>query len=536
MSVEFDFGGEVVWRPTPEILEQANLTRFMRMHDVETFETLLERSSQQVEWFTEAVLDYLQVRFRVPYDRILDLSRGIAWPRWCSGGVMNIVDNCLDKHLHTQTAGRLAMAWEGEEGTSAELTYGELAREVNRAANALRALGLRKGDAIGLFMPMTPEVVIALLAIAKIGAVILPLFSGYGAGAIASRLADAGARALFTADGFYRRGAIIGMKETADAAAARVPTLEHMIVLRRTGAQTDMRPGRDHWWHEFVETQSDEAQTEATSAEDLLMIIYTSGTTGRPKGAVHTHCGFPIKAAQDMAFGTDIHPGDRLYWMSDMGWMMGPWLVFGALLLGSSFVIYDGALMGFALYDQVSSENARLAFAVPNATGEAPAWSPDGEHLVFPEIVLLPETVLGADSVEERPPQFFSHLQRVAVGGGAQVDLSGDENLLVEDTGPAYSPEGTWIAFSRRSLDLDTWTLGRQIWRMRSDGANPTPLTAQAELNHGGLAWSPDGTRLAYVLFDQVNPSEPAEIWWRWADGRDGGLIVGGGYGPKWIP
>ena len=343
MSVEFDFGGEVVWRPTPEILEQANLTRFMRMYDVETFETLLERSSQQVEWFTEAVLDYLQVRFRVPYDRILDLSRGIAWPRWCSGGVMNIVDNCLDKHLHTQTAGRLAMAWEGEEGTSAELTYGELAREVNRAANALRALGLRKGDAIGLFMPMTPEVVIALLAIAKIGAVILPLFSGYGAGAIASRLADAGARALFTADGFYRRGAIIGMKETADAAAARVPTLEHMIVLRRTGAQTDMRPGRDHWWHEFVETQSDEAQTEATSAEDLLMIIYTSGTTGRPKGAVHTHCGFPIKAAQDMAFGTDIHPGDRLYWMSDMGWMMGPWLVFGALLLGSSFVIYDGA-------------------------------------------------------------------------------------------------------------------------------------------------------------------------------------------------
>lgn len=343
MSVEFDFGGEVVWRPTPEILEQAHLTRFMQMHDIKTFGGLLERSGKEVEWFTEAILSYLEIRFRVPYDRILDLSQGVAWPRWCPGGVMNIVDNCLDKHLDTPTARRLALIWEGEEGTTVELTYAELATEVSRAANALRSLGLQKGDAIGLFMPMTPEVVIALLAIAKIGGVILPLFSGYGAGAIASRLADAGARALFTADGFYRRGEIVGMKGTADAAADRVPSLQHVIVLRRTGAQADMRPGRDHWWHEVVHTQPDTAETEATSAEDLLMIIYTSGTTGSPKGAVHTHCGFPIKAAQDMAFGTDVHPGDRLYWMSDMGWMMGPWLVFGALLLGASFIIYDGA-------------------------------------------------------------------------------------------------------------------------------------------------------------------------------------------------
>jgi acetyl-CoA synthetase len=343
VSSEFDFSGEIVWRPSPDIVEQANLTHFMRMHDIESFDSLLERSARDVAWFTEAVVDFLGIRFRRPYDRIVDLSRGIAWPRWCPGGVMNITDSCLDRHIENRAGQTLALIWEGEEGRSMELSYAELALEVNRAANALRSLGLGKGDSIGLFMPMTPEVVIALLAIARIGAVTLPLFSGYGAGAVASRLADAEAKALITADGFFRRGQVVPMKQTADAAAARVPSLRHMLVVRRAGNKVDMQSGRDRWWDERLEKQSDKAETEATSAEDLLMIIYTSGTTGRPKGAVHTHCGFPIKAAQDMAFGMDVHPGDRIHWMTDMGWMMGPWLVFGALLLGGTCVIYDGA-------------------------------------------------------------------------------------------------------------------------------------------------------------------------------------------------
>jgi acetyl-CoA synthetase len=190
---------------------------------------------------------------------------------------------------------------------------------------------------------MTPEIVVALLAIAKIGAVILPLFSGYGSGAVASRLVDAEAKALFTADGFFRRGKAVWMKPIADEAAAQVPSLKHMIVFKRAGIDVPFDPQRDHWWHTLVASQPVEAPTEVTQAEDPLMIIYTSGTTGRPKGAVHTHCGFPVKAAQDMAFGTDLHPGQRLYWITDMGWMMGPWLAFGALLLGSTLIIYDGA-------------------------------------------------------------------------------------------------------------------------------------------------------------------------------------------------
>jgi acetyl-CoA synthetase len=190
---------------------------------------------------------------------------------------------------------------------------------------------------------MVPEIAIALLAIAKIGGMIVPLFSGYGEGAVASRLNDAGAVALFTADGMLRRGKKLPIKPVADAAAAAVPSLRHMLVVRRVGIDVSMTTGRDHWWHELVGSQSDEAEAAATSAEDPVMLIYTSGTTGRPKGAVHTHCGFPVKAAQDLAHGFDLGPHDVLHWVTDMGWMMGPWEIFGALILGATVVLYDGA-------------------------------------------------------------------------------------------------------------------------------------------------------------------------------------------------
>lgn len=343
MSSQFDFGGEIVWRPAPAQIERAHLTEFMRRYQLASFDDLLSRSTSDVAWFTNALLDYLDLQFYEPYEQVVDLSGGIQTPRWCVGGKMNIVHNCVEKWLATSGGERLAVAWEGEEGTLRSLTYRELNTQVNKTANALRSLGLGKGDAVGLFMPMTPEIVIALLAIAKIGAIILPLFSGYGAGAIVSRLNDAGAKALFTADGAYRRGKAVAMKAIADEAAAQIPTLEHMIVQQRTGQVISMTPGRDHGWEDLIAPQPVEAATEITAAEDVLMLIYTSGTTGKPKGAVHTHCGFPVKAAQDMAFGTDVHAGDTIYWMTDMGWMMGPWLVFGSLLLGATCFLYDGA-------------------------------------------------------------------------------------------------------------------------------------------------------------------------------------------------
>jgi acetyl-CoA synthetase len=351
MSEAFNFGGQMVWRPTPDYTEGAHLSHFMRLHRIDTFEELMHRSTSEIGWFTEAVLNYLDIRFYQPYAQVVDLERGIAWPRWCVDGKLNIIHNCLDKYIGTLTENQTAMIWEGESGETRSLTYGELYRQVNQAANALRSLGLGKGDAIGLFMPMIPQIVVALLAIAKIGGIILPLFSGYGEGAVATRLEDAGARALFTADKFFRRGKAVAMLPVAEAAARLTPTLEHLIVLHHSslashGIAANRTPSaryQVHGWEELIPIQPEEAETEWTAAEDTLMVIYTSGTTGRPKGAVHTHCGFPVKAAQDMAFGTDLHPGQRLYWMTDMGWMMGPWLVLGALILGGTLFLYDGA-------------------------------------------------------------------------------------------------------------------------------------------------------------------------------------------------
>ncbi len=339
----FEFGGEIVWRPTPDLIANSNLKRFMDRHGLAAFDELMRRSTSDVAWFWEAVLQQLGVEFYTPYSQVVDVSRGIAWPEWCVGGEMNIVHNCLDKYAGTPTDDRIALRWEGEEGPVRTWTYAELRGEVNQAANALRALGLGKGDAIGVFMPMTPEIVVALLAIVKIGGIFLPLFSGFGAQAIASRLADADAKALFTADGMVRRGQRVPMKPTADEAVAHVPTLRHVIVLQRTGGDVPWNPARDRWWRDLIGAQPSDAATERTRAEDPLMIIYTSGTTGRPKGAVHTHCGFPIKSAQDMLHGLDLHPDETLYWITDMGWMMGPWLVFGTLLIGATMMLYDGA-------------------------------------------------------------------------------------------------------------------------------------------------------------------------------------------------
>jgi len=340
----FPFGQEVVWEPDPDVVAESNLRQFMDQHNIPDLDALHARSTENVGWFWEAVLDDLNIQFYQDYDQIVDLSDGIQYPTWCVGGQMNIVHNLLDKWQGTPVEDRVALRWEGEGGFTETLTYGELHRRVCRCANALREMGLGKGDRIGLYMPMTPEIVIAFLAIVKIGGILLPLFSGYGVGAIVTRLQGADAKALFTADGFARREKPIQMKETADQAVKQCPTVEHVIVHRHLGRDdVPMADGRDVFWADAMAGHDDEAYTERTAAEDEVMIIYTSGTTGPPKGTVHTHCGFPIKGAQDMYHPMDLKPGETMYWMSDMGWMMGPWLVFGTLTIGATMVLYDGA-------------------------------------------------------------------------------------------------------------------------------------------------------------------------------------------------
>ena len=340
---QFEFGGAIAWRPTSEQIAESRLTAFMKKHGLSNFNELMARSTTDLEWFWRAVLDDLGIEFYEPYSRVIDLSPGIARPSWCVGGRMNIVHNCLERWMGTPTEHRPALHWEGEEGTTRSLTYAELLREVNRAAGGLRALGVKPGDRVALFMPMCPELVVAFFAAIKIGGIVLPLFSGYGADAVTTRLRDAGVKVLITADGFWRRGQAVRMKEVADVSVAAAPSVEHVVVARRLGIDVSMRP-LDLRWSDLLADRPDTCATERTGADDPLMIIYTSGTTGRPKGAVHSHCGFPVKTAQDMVHCFDVRAGETMYWVSDMGWMMGPWEVLGMTLLGGTVVLYDGAL------------------------------------------------------------------------------------------------------------------------------------------------------------------------------------------------
>lgn len=327
-----------VWQPSPEVIEQANVTRLARRHGISSYEELLSRSREDLEWFWDAVVDDLGIEFTKPYERILDTSRGIEWSTWFVGGRVNIAHNCVDRH---RSSGRTAIVWEGEEGTRGSLSFEELAALVDAAAAGLRRLGLRKGDAVGLFLPTIPEAVVAFMACCKAGLVVVPIFSGFAASAVAVRLQDAEAKALVCADGFYRRGAVVPMKETADEAAGSCPSLEHVVVVRRAGREVGMGD-RDVFWDDLCISTGPEP-CEDTDAEDPFMIAYTSGTTGRPKGSVHVHGGFLVKIAGEVAYQTDYGIGETLFWFTDPGWIMGPWEMVGTLALGGTVFLYDGA-------------------------------------------------------------------------------------------------------------------------------------------------------------------------------------------------
>ncbi|HRI04441.1 MAG TPA: AMP-binding protein [Pyrinomonadaceae bacterium] len=361
----------IAWTPTPDVIERAQLTKFMRQVGVSTWDELYAYSINDVEKFTEEVIKFLDIKFDPPYEKLLDTSDGIEFPNWLNRAGLNITEMCLDRWLDDEWNDQPAIIWEGEAGNTHVLSYSFLADNVAILAGTLRDIGIGKGDAVGIHLPMIPETILSLLAINRVGAIAVPVFSGYGVEAIASRMQAVKAKALLTCEGFDRRGKFFDMLSIAADAVSRTESITDVLVTRRAvskqqhfdqieGAQG---PFRFVQFQEELEKKfptvkvrqfgvthnmidllgADELGPEKTFAEDPLIILYTSGTTGKPKGIAHTHASFPIKAAQDMAFGTDVGKGTRISWYTDIGWMMGPWLIYGALINGATICIYDGA-------------------------------------------------------------------------------------------------------------------------------------------------------------------------------------------------
>jgi acetyl-CoA synthetase len=325
------------WEPGD--ISHTNIARFMSAEQIASFGELRARSIADPEWFWDAMVRFLEIRWSTPYQQVLDAERGFPFARWFLGGKLNLADNCLDRHAE-RFPERLAIVWEGEDGAVRELSYAALRERTDALARALLDRGIAQGDAVGIFMPMVPETAAAFLAIAKIGAVALPIFSGYAAEAVAIRLADAQAKALVTVDGCLRRGKVISLLTVAEQALASAPSVHTIFVAPRLAPERKPANARQVIWP--APGLAAPISSVPVDSEHPLFIAYTSGTTGRPKGSVHVHGGFLAKVAEEAAMQFDVRPEDRLFWFADMGWIMGPWEVVGTLALGATLAMYEG--------------------------------------------------------------------------------------------------------------------------------------------------------------------------------------------------
>ncbi|MFO1190320.1 MAG: AMP-binding protein [Alphaproteobacteria bacterium] len=350
MATDLATTGEFVWRPTPEAVDKSRMMALVRSLGCKTYDEMLAKAEKDPEWFWGGAIKAIDFRFYKPYTRVMDGTRGKPWTDWFIGGTTNAYLNLIEKHKGTPVWNAPALAFEGEDGRQRSYTYAELDAEAGRLANALKALGVKTGDVVGLFLPMIPEVFISWYAVARIGAIAMPLFSGFGPEPIAVRVNESKAKVIICADGTWRRGVPGAMKSVLDQAAKEAPSIEKVICVRHLGdtpggekLDTPWVEGRDLWWHDFVARQSSDVKTAELPAESPLTLIFTSGTTGKPKGVIQTHVGFISKIAIDVTTCCDIQQGDRIFWLSDFGWMVGTLVATATTYVGGSVFTAEGA-------------------------------------------------------------------------------------------------------------------------------------------------------------------------------------------------
>ncbi len=302
--------------------------------------SLFEAAAEDIEGFWAQQAD--QLEWIRGWDRVLDWQLPDA--RWFDGGQLNVAANCLDRHVAAGHGARVAYHWEGEPGDTRTITYAELLDEVQRTARVLLDLGVERGDRVALYLGMVPELAIAMLACARIGAAHSVVFGGFSADALRDRINDAQCRVLVTGDGANRRGSVVELKANADRALAETPSIEHVLVVERTGHDVDMQEGRDGWWHDVVPQAAADVAPEPMGSEDLLYLLYTSGTTARPKGIMHTTGGYLTQVAATMRWTFDIRPDTDVFWCAaDIGWVTGhSYIVYGPLATGATSVMYEG--------------------------------------------------------------------------------------------------------------------------------------------------------------------------------------------------
>jgi acetyl-CoA synthetase len=395
--------------PSEEFTAQANAQPGIHEEAAQDYEAFWRKQAlERISWFKE------------PTEGLDDSDPPFF--KWFKDGELNIAYNCLDRHLEDH-GDQVAYHWIGEPGDTRTLTYAELAREVNKFANALKSLGLEKGDRVAIYMGMIPELPIAMLACARLGLVHSVVFGGFSSDALSSRILDADARIVITQDGAWRGGNVVPLKENTDVALERTPRIEHAIVVRRTDHGVDMVDGRDLWWHDLVEGQSDECEPEVLGAEDPLYILYTSGTTGKPKGIVHTQAGYLTGIATTHSYVFDLKPDSDVYWCAaDIGWVTGhSYIVYGPLANRTTGVMYEGA-PNFPDYDRlwqiIDDYGVTIFYTAPTAIRAFMKWG--DEHVDKHEMSTL--RVIGTVGEPINPEAWMWYHEHVGKGSCPIVD------------------------------------------------------------------------------------------------------------------